>query len=158
PDGRSVVCHGTTVYRYELPSGKPAGSWPVPEGKALNALASANEAVYLLGADGGSLTAYDVVAGRKAEFPLRLPVCVAGRAAAGDLSVASRGSRLEVWDLTTGRPRHPVFGHTRAVTAVALAADGRAVTADEESVHRWDAAGREERVWPCGSTYRVYTS
>jgi WD40 repeat protein len=158
PDSRSLVCRGPTLYRYELPSGRELARWEPPQDQSGGVLACSNDGPYLLTGSDGGLTAYDVGAGKPAQFPLRLPVCLAGQSVPTELWVTARGSRLQVWELTTGRPRHPAAGHTEPVTGVALTPDGRAVTADEMSVRRWDAAGREERAWACRSEYRPYAS
>jgi WD40 repeat protein len=165
PDGRSLAVRGlamavegSAMRWYELPSGREKARWRLPEDQLHGTLACSNGGPYLLTASGDRLTAYDVAAGRTAEFPLRLPICMARQPAAIDLLITTFGTRLEVWDLKTGRPRHPTTGHTQPIAGVALTPDGHAVTADAGSVHRWDAAGREEQVWHCRSGYGIYAS
>src|SRR5690606_27263725 len=118
PDGGSVVCDGPVLYRYELPAGRLIGNWRRPEGADLAWLACGNDGIYLLKTDDGHLTVHDVIAGKPATFPLRLPVCIAGRHAPGELFVSYRRTRLVVWDLRTGRPRHLPAGHACTITGV----------------------------------------
>jgi hypothetical protein len=103
-----------------------------------------------------SLNAFDLATERPATLPLRLPVCLSGRQWPTDVYVKGGTTasifdtrQLQVWDMATGRPRHPPTESNFGMSGVALTLDGHAITASSESVHRWDSAGHEEQVWPC---------
>jgi WD40 repeat protein len=154
PDCRSLVCMGPTTYRFEIPSGKPSGTWTGAD--SWHKLTCSNKGPLTLARVEGQLRAFDFVSGKPAEFPLPLPVCIGDQSTPTDLWVTGSGSRLEVWDLKTGKPRHPTVGHTRTILGVALSTDGQAITADLNCIRRWDALGRERQMVRCRSTFATY--
>jgi WD40 repeat protein len=58
----------------------------------------------------------------------------------GRLLVTAHDHCLHLWDAATLEPHLPTEGHERDVSAVAFAADGRAVFTAGGEVRRWDAA------------------
>jgi WD40 repeat protein len=156
PNSRSLVSFSsTTIRRFELPTGRATGNWASPE--PIGVYACSNEGVYRLKFTDGIAILDDVATGRPAES-VRLPVCMENRAAPSDFYVVGDNTQLAVWDLATGKPRHPTAPRHGTFSGVAFSADGQIVTADSQSVHFWKPEGREVRVQPCRTYYSTYAS
>jgi WD40 repeat protein len=163
PDSRSLVVFvRSTIQRFELPSGRPAGTWESPRDGPNGpfGFACANDSVYQLKLNRAdeSLSAFDLAAERPAALPLRLPVCLSGRPMATDVYVAggtfaktihTNAKQLQVWDIATGRPRHPPSELDFAISGAAITQDGHALMASGQSVYGWGSAGKERQDWPC---------
>src|SRR5207245_2121358 len=92
PDSRSLVVFGTTIRRFELPSGRPTDTWESPDTHAV--FACSNDGLYYLRFANNSLTLHDVATRAPAKAPLRLPVCMENRAAPTDVYVVGGSTRL----------------------------------------------------------------
>jgi WD40 repeat protein len=148
PDGKTLICRGENIARYTFPECKPAGEVKLARGYRPNAPhVFTADGYYQAFSSQDKLWVYDLVTGREVGIPLKVPVFISGRPGPTDVFIDASTSRLEVWDLTTGKPRHPTAGHRAAVTGVTLAAGGCPMTADESSVRFWSPTGEQEKIW-----------
>lgn len=145
PDGKSVVCGSATLYRYSVPAGELLGR-SSQAAKQSGQIACGNDGtIYVLGTVTPPFKAVDFGTGAEAAFPLPGPFLIANRPFPAGLHVIVRGGRLEVWDLKTGRPRHPADISYLPVLAAGFTPSGRPVTATHAGIQSWTTGGALER-------------
>jgi WD40 repeat protein len=154
-DGKQLLS-GTRgpVYLWDLATGKPRYTWPVPLAPFENSRARFNPTGSLVAAatDQASARLWDASSGKAAGVVGEPGGCsrdVAFHPDGSELVTAERDSTLRLWDVATGQPRGVLRGHAALpwqVNAVRYSPDGRLIASagQDKTVRLWDAKTRQE--------------